>query len=47
MVALVKRLAIGALVVILVLLALAYIVAKPSYDEALRDYELLTRDGGS
>ena len=31
---------------VLVLASVVYIVQKPSYDEALRQYDLMTRDAG-
>jgi uncharacterized protein YxeA len=41
-----KRRILVVTVIAALIVAAAYIVAKPSYDEALRDYERMTRDSG-
>ena len=45
--AVLRRRFIGVTVVAALIVAAAYIVNKASYDEAVRDYERLTRDGGT
>lgn len=41
-----RRVGVLVVVVVLLLVGLFYAVMKPSYDEAMRDYERLIADGG-